>query len=97
MLINAREAVFERVELINKRGYFTELRVDRDTVPNGFYVYDIRDDGDGNICEVKDKVMVNHFGTVILTEELKEAEKGLQVDADDLNFLGGKLVSLPIN
>lgn len=96
MLINAREAVFERVELLGKQGYFTELRVDRDTVPNGFYAYDLKEDGKGNICEVRNEVRVNHYGTVILIEELRGVEDGIQVSFSDIDFMDNDLVHLPV-
>ena len=47
-------------------GEFTDLRVDRKTIPEGLYAYDLRDaDCSGDICQVQYIVWVNHFGTII--------------------------------
>ena len=57
-------------------GRFTDLRVDRGTVPEGFYAYDIRDCCDGEPCEVRGFVFVNHMGTLITRNPIPEAEEG---------------------
>lgn len=45
---------------------FTNMRVDRDSIPDGFVAYDVRDcDCDGEFAEIRDYVLVNHWGTII--------------------------------
>ena len=46
-------------------GFFANIRIDRNTVPKGWHVYDIRDDdSNGEPCEIRNGyIMVNHFGT----------------------------------
>ena len=59
-------------------GRFTDLRIDRDTIPKnlGLYAYDIRDECDGEPCEVRSFILVNHMGTLFATEPIPEAEEG---------------------
>lgn len=55
---------------------FTNLRVDRNTMPEGMVAYDVRDgDGDGNFHQVATYVMVNHWGTIIGFDRIEDAEK----------------------
>lgn len=42
-------------------GRMTDYRIERSTVPNGWYVYDVR--GLGYPCTLENYVMVNHYGT----------------------------------
>ena len=59
--------IFENITLFGQPMLFTNLRCDRDTLPDGMYMYEIRhdDDGQGIPCEIADWIMVNHWGTVI--------------------------------
>lgn len=49
------------------RGYYTCCRVKPEEVPAGMFKYDIREDdwGNGDMCELKEFVLVNHHGTFI--------------------------------
>lgn len=53
-------------------GHFANIRIDRRTVPEGWHVYDIRDeDSNGEPCQIHNGyVMVNHFGTFATQEDL---------------------------
>ena len=73
MKVNAAEEDFELMELFGQTVLFTNMRVDRSTVPEGLYAYDVRHDDDctGEICEIKPSVMVNHWGTIICKEQIE--------------------------
>ena len=92
MKVNAAAESFELMELFGKTVLFTNLRVDRSTVPEGLYAYDVRhDDGcTGEICEIKPFVMVNHWGTIICKEpfEMDEYWHSKFVDEGDYCYLG---------
>lgn len=47
---------------------FTENRIDRSTLPDGLYAYDIRsdDEQDELFCTLEPIVRVNHSGTVVV-------------------------------
>ena len=80
--------VLEVVELFDKRYLFTNMRIDRDTLPEGAYAYDIRDNCDGEFCQVQNYVLVNHWGTIIGFDEIKEP---MGIESDDWGFTGEAL------
>ncbi len=43
---NAMEESFEEVTIFGKPAIFTSLRIDRNTIPRGYYAYEIRHDDD---------------------------------------------------
>lgn len=59
--------VFADITLFGQPMLFTDLRCDRETLPEGMYMYEIRHDDDcqGIPCEIAKHIMVNHWGTVI--------------------------------
>lgn len=85
---NANQVGYENFEILGHTGIFTCYRIDRNTVPKGCYAYDLRDECDGNICELKDNVLVNHWGTCILKEKIEGSAEGIAIGADDYNYLG---------
>ena len=54
------------------RCIWSDLRVDRGTLPAGWFAYDVRgDDDSGEICSVeKNYVFVNHCGTLLTQKEI---------------------------
>lgn len=45
---------------------FTNFRLDRATIPDGYFAYDLREsDETSEFCEIADNILVNHGGTVI--------------------------------
>ena len=57
---------YEAVIIFNKPMLFTNERLENNDIPDGLHRYDIRDGGmDGNMCELKDYVAVNHWGSVL--------------------------------
>lgn len=62
-------------ELVTVRGVpmlFTEFRIDRTSVPEGLYMYEVRhaDEDSGDPAQIAKWVMVNYFGTLISAIEL---------------------------
>ena len=64
---------YEEITVCGKPALFTSIRIKRDTVPEGLYAYDVRHDDEcrGIPCEIAPFIMVNHWGTIILTEPLE--------------------------
>ena len=90
---------YDTVDLFDKPGLFSNGRIDRNTLPDGLYAYDLRgsDDDPGDPIAVEEKVVVNHAGTVILGEPLALGEDGRLMLDDNLNFageFGGDTISL---
>lgn len=88
--VNIQEERLEKIELLGHKGYFTELRADKKTIPEGMYCYELRHgDDDGFPASIEKSVRVNFFGTVILMEELELGEDGmLELGYDDFGYTG---------
>lgn len=58
---------FERVSVFGKPMLFTSLRIDRNTVPAGLYLYEVRHDDEscGDPVQIGTRIFVNHWGTLI--------------------------------
>lgn len=75
-------------------GFFANVRVFRDSLPRGWYAYDIRHDDEGDPCEIKnDCIFVDHLGTFCTQTPLPlERKKSWHTYIDgtsdfELNFL----------
>ena len=52
-------------------GYFVDRRIDRRTVPKGWYCYDIRSGGENWFATIEDKVVVvDYFGTFVTNKRI---------------------------
>ena len=60
-------------------GNFTSLRINRRSLPTGIYAYDVRNNEEGNIIEIKDFVLVNHWGTFVTSEIIPDSQKGIEI------------------
>ena len=91
MKVNARTEEFEHLELFDKPALFTNGRIDRSTVPDGWYAYDFRgsDDDPGELYVIEEKpVVVNHSGTALMPEKLEFPSSGRLHVEDELGFVG---------
>ena len=61
------EEHFEEITVLGKPALFHDMRIDRETVPKGLYLYEVRgdDDGGGDPVQIAKGIMVNHFGSII--------------------------------
>ena len=93
---------FELVVIFDKPVLFTCERLNRNLPIEGVYYYDIRHDDEcrGDMAQLKDRVMVNHWGTVISKERFEPREvgdkifttaEGIDMDESDYNYLGETL------
>ena len=91
MAVNARTEKFQHLEVFDKPALFTNGRIARDTVPKGWYSYDIRgsDDDPGELCYMEENVVVNHAGSVLMPEKLAMPKSGRLDVRDELGFLDG--------
>lgn len=89
----ANDEQYQEIELFEKPGLFSNGRIARDNLPEGVYCYDLRgsDDDPGEPVSVEEKVLVNHAGSVLLTEPLELPETGylMLTEEEGLNFTGG--------
>ncbi len=70
--IDARDENFMLISIDDKYvALFTNMRLDRDTIPEDLHTYDVRDGGgDGEFAQIQKFVMVNHWGTIICKDPL---------------------------
>lgn len=88
---DARTEDYELFEIFGQTAIFTNNRLDRSTVPDNAYAYDLRDAFDGVPGEVKTSVVVNHFGTIITKKPIEGADHGVILTPDDYNFIGDEM------
>ena len=91
MYVDAMKEEFEHIELFGNPALFTNNRVAPDTVPENWFVYDLRGGGNdpGRPVALEMKVIVNHAGSILTPEEIPfhkgENYRSLK---NRLNFLG---------
>ena len=89
----ANDEKYQEIELFDNPGLFSNGRIARDNLPEGVYCYDLRgsDYDPGEPVCVEERVVVNHAGSVLLTEPLELAEDGrlMLTEEKGLNFTGG--------
>lgn len=59
-------------------GIFNDLRVDRSTIPEGWYAYDIMHGDTGGLALLKEHVLVNHGGTFLTTKKVNLGPNGIR-------------------
>lgn len=91
--VDVLKEALEEVELLGRTGYFTKLRVDKETVPEKMYCYELRHgDDDGFPVSVEESVRVNYFGAVLFAEALELGkEKALQFGYEDFAYTGERM------
>lgn len=100
MRYDARKEHWMPMEIRGVHGYFSDVRIDRKTVPEPFHIWELADaDCDGMPCRYRPAVLVNFFGTFITTEELpiddKEDHTGYIDSADEWGFTGERYQPFP--
>lgn len=91
--VDVQKEMLEEVELLGRTGYFTGMRVDKETVPEGMHCYELRHGDDwGFPVSVEENVRVNYFGAVLFTEALELGnEKALQFGYEDFAYTGEQM------
>lgn len=88
---NAMEERFDVVEIFGHVALFGNFRIDHDTVPEGWFCYDLRgsDEDPGMPATLEPYVVVNHAGTILAPESIWiDQEKGFRELGGELEFLG---------
>lgn len=73
----------EVYEICGIEAVYIDLRIDRSTLPEGVYAYDVRDtsdDGGYYIGRLEDSVIVNHAGTMLSREPLRMLHPDIGTD-----------------
>ena len=88
---NAMEEIFDVVEIFGHAALFGNFRTDHDTVPEGWFCYDLRgsDENPKMPATLEPYVVVNHAGTILSPESIWiDKEKGFREFGGELEFLG---------
>ena len=77
--LDYRAENFEKVSVCGRECEFTDMRIDRDTVPEGKYQYEAAGDDDSGDepVRVKTAILVNFFGTLICNDSLPVGDDGV--------------------
>ena len=97
MKVNAMSEYFDEVTILGKPALFTNLRIDRNTVPRGYHLYEVRHDDDcqGDAVQIARGILVNHWGSLITHEVINLPADGyLDIEPEDLNYAAGDCRSM---
>ena len=63
---------YEKVIVLGYQALFTNERIKRDTVPDGWYLYEVRHDDEcqGIPCEIARRILVNFWGSLLMRDKL---------------------------
>ena len=91
--VDARNEIFEHIELFDSPAMFTNARVKRSTVPDGLFCYDVRgsDVDPGDLCVIENNVLVNHSGTIIGVQDYMLENGQAKYITTHINFLGDEI------
>ena len=88
--IQLRGEYFELIEVEGQKALFSNQRLTKADIPQGLYVYHLRENDNGEFCTIEPQVLVNHAGSVVTKEpiDFKGADH-IEFDEDSSpNFLG---------
>ena len=92
MSYDAQKVTYQEVTIFDRPALFTECRIDRATVPEGVYRYELRHgDADwGEPIELSRSLMVNFYGTVLTREPFQLPIDGwIPLESGCLSFQDG--------
>lgn len=80
----------EEAEIKGRLVLFTGLRLGKNSIPEGMYIYALRHGDDAGIpCFIEKNVTVHYFGTVVTAEPFDFGDKEyIPVKCDDFGFTG---------
>lgn len=92
-IIDVNEGSLQEVEIKGHMALFTELRVDKNTVPDGVNCYELRHgDDDSYPAALEQSVRVNYFGAVLMTDKVELGQEGyVPLEYEDFGFTGEDL------
>ena len=80
-------------EIVSVKGIeceFFDIRIDRNSIPEGKFFYEVRhaDEDWCFPCQVKEGILVNFYGTLVSDVALPLDERGsLELEEDDFEYL----------
>lgn len=95
-VIDVNSGQLQEVEIKGYYGIFTELRVDKSTLPQGVNCYELRHGEDDSYpVAMEQSVRVNYFGAVLMADKMELGKNGYaELTLDDFGFTGENLTML---
>lgn len=83
--LDYKKESFLKVKVCGIEYEFNDMRIDRDTIPEGRYLYEVAGDNDsgGEPVRIKAGILVNFFGTLICDDPLPLGDDGVLWLAND--------------
>lgn len=77
---NAETIKYEKARIFDIPVMFTDYRIDRKSIPNGMFLYELRhtDENWGIPCHLAKGILVNFYGTVIANDPIQLPPDGLR-------------------
>lgn len=89
---------FELIILFNKPVLFTEKRIPSSSIPEGVFRYEVRQDDEcqGIMCEIGKRILINHWGTILSSKEIKLNNDGYRSidEISDVKYLYQPIMTL---
>lgn len=86
---HAEDLNYQEIKLFGKPALFTECRIDRTTIPDDVYRYEIRhgDEDWGEAVSLARRIVVNYYGTVLTREPIQLPVSGqTDLSAGDIAY-----------
>lgn len=77
---------WEELTMFGHEGYFTNNRVDRESIPEGWFAYDIRRGEYCRFSTLEENVATNHEGTFLTRDYIELPDGYLVIGLDDYKF-----------
>lgn len=88
MRYDYRTEHFQKVKVKGTECLFNDMRIDRGTVPDGKYLYEVADgDSDGIPARIREGIMVNFYGTIITDHPLPMEDGVMWLDEEDWKWV----------
>lgn len=83
---------YQFMEILGIEGVFTNLRIDGESLPDGFHRYSLRSGEEELVCQICNEVRVNHAGDFITKTPVDLGPEGKrELTPDDWGFTGREL------
>ena len=93
----ARKETYEEIEIFDTLALFSSGRIQKDSVPEGFYCYEVRHDDECMAipCELSFHILVNFWGTVISKVPLiRDDECRRYIEDEEWGYTGNSEIQL---
>lgn len=90
---NVMEEQFTEIQVLGRPALFHDMRLDRDSVPKGLHLYEVRydDEGKGQPVQIGKGILANHLESILTNKPFPLLPDGyLDIDSDkDWSYAGG--------